>query len=114
MTAASELRCRHPTPDEFRSVIGSFASGVTVVTGTVAGEHFGTTVSAVSSVCLQPPTLLVCLNTESATCRAIGRSRLFAVNVLAEHQADLACRFATKGAGKFDCVRTRPGPYGLP
>ena len=48
--------------DTFRHVIGHFASGVTVLTTRAGDEDFGATASAVSSLSLDPPMLLVCLN----------------------------------------------------
>jgi flavin reductase (DIM6/NTAB) family NADH-FMN oxidoreductase RutF len=55
------------TPDEFRDIIGTFASGVTVITTRDAGEPLGTTANALSSLSLEPPMLLICMNKESAT-----------------------------------------------
>ena len=92
----------------FRDVIGRFASGVTVITTRAEGRDFGTTASAVSSLSMDPPMLLVCLNTESETQRAIHASMRFAVNILGEDQAEVAYRFAKKSGSKFvegDIVR---------
>jgi flavin reductase (DIM6/NTAB) family NADH-FMN oxidoreductase RutF/DNA-binding GntR family transcriptional regulator len=92
----------------FRDVIGRFASGVTVITTRAEDRDFGTTASAVSSLSMDPPMLLVCLNTESETQRAIHASMRFAVNILGEDQADVAYRFAKKSGSKFvegDIVR---------
>jgi flavin reductase (DIM6/NTAB) family NADH-FMN oxidoreductase RutF len=60
----------------FRDVIGHFASGVTVLTTRGAGEDFGATASAVSSLSLDPPMLLVCLNqgTPRSTARSANES----------------------------------------
>ena len=88
---------RRLQPEEFRDVIGRFASGVTVITAEHEGRLFGTTASAVSSVSLEPPMLLACLNRSSSTGHAIAAVRRFAVNILAEGQADAAIRFAGKG-----------------
>ena len=83
--------------DEFRFLIGRFATGVTVVTTIDDGVRYATTASALTSVSLEPPTLLICMNHGSGTGQAIMRSRRFAVNVLAEHQAAVALHFARKG-----------------
>ena len=101
-------------PNEFRDVIGRFASGVTIITTLRDGEPLGTTASAVSSLSLEPPMLLVCMNKSSSTGEAIGASRRFAVNILAEAQHDLAGRFARKGADKFQNVDVLAGTSGLP
>jgi flavin reductase (DIM6/NTAB) family NADH-FMN oxidoreductase RutF/DNA-binding GntR family transcriptional regulator len=83
--------------EEFRDVIGRFASGVTVITADHEGRRYGTTASAVSSLSLEPAMLLVCLNRSSSTGQVIAAARRFAVNILAEGQADAAMRFAGKG-----------------
>jgi 4-nitrophenol 2-monooxygenase / 4-nitrocatechol 4-monooxygenase, reductase component len=51
----------------FRDVIGRFASGVTVITTSVDGTPLGTTASAVTSLSLEPPMVVVCLNKTSET-----------------------------------------------
>jgi flavin reductase (DIM6/NTAB) family NADH-FMN oxidoreductase RutF len=100
--------------EEFRDVIGRFASGVTVVTTTDDGRALGTTASAVSSLSLEPPMLLACLNRTSETGQAIGRAGVYGVSVLAEDCHDLAARFARKGDDKFDGVEVEAGHLGVP
>jgi flavin reductase (DIM6/NTAB) family NADH-FMN oxidoreductase RutF len=98
---------------EFRDIIGRFASGVTVITAEHEGRPYGTTASAVSSLSLDPPMLLVCLNKSSSTGQAIAAARRFAVNILAEGQADAAMQFAGKG-DKFAGQRIVAGGAGQP
>ena len=99
----------------FRRVIGNFMSGVVVITATHDDVRYGMTVSAVCSLSLDPPMLLVCLNSASTTQEAVRRSGRFAVNILAEHQGDLADRFARPGqTDKFAGLATRPGLTGAP
>ena len=81
--------------ETFRHVIGHFASGVTVLTARDGDDDFGATASAVSSLSLEPPMLLVCLNTRSSTQQAIHSSRGFGVNILDEDQGIVAERFAS-------------------
>ena len=114
MNATSESALRRLAPEEFRDIIGHFASGVTVVTALHDDTPYGTTASAVSSLSLEPPMLLVCLNRESSTGRAIGAARRFAVNILGEDQPDAAMRFARKGPDKFKDVRIVPGEWDEP
>ena len=102
------------SPEEFREVIGSFASGVTVVTTILDGVPQGTTASAVSSLSLDPPMLLICMHEQSATGQAIKKSGAFAVNVLDEDHDHHAQRFASKGSGKFDGVDTHTGDHAQP
>ncbi|MBU3672411.1 MAG: flavin reductase family protein [Sinobacteraceae bacterium] len=102
------------TETAYRDAISRFMSGVTVITTAHGGELQGITATAVSSVTLQPPTLLVCLNRQSATCRALIDSGLFAVNVLQSGQQELAQRFATKQPDKFAGIAMTTGSLGMP
>ena len=104
---------RRLSSNEFRDIIGRFASGVTVITAEHGGKPYGSTASAVSSLSLDPPMLLVCLNKASTTGRAIAEVRRFAVNILGEDQADAAMRFAGKG-DKFAGGAVLRGPGGEP
>ena len=85
----------------FREAIAHFATGVTVITTTHGGKPAGMTASAVASLSLDPPMLLVCVNNRVPTHRALERSRRFGVNVLGEGDEDLALRFARPAADKF-------------
>ena len=105
---------RSLTPEEFREVISHFASGVTVVTAMHEGRAFGTTASAVTSLSLEPPMLLICMNRESETGRAVAAAGHFAVNILGAGQIDLAKRFARKGGDKFAGVPVSSGHWGEP
>jgi 4-nitrophenol 2-monooxygenase / 4-nitrocatechol 4-monooxygenase, reductase component len=108
------VEARSLTSNEFREVISHLASGVTVVTTLHEGSVYGTTASAVTSLSLEPPMLLVCMNRQSETGRAVAESGLFAVNILGAEHAGLAERFARKGGDKFDGVPTTPGQWGEP
>jgi len=82
--------------EKFRVVMGHFATGVTVVTTRDgAGEPLGLTVSAFTSVSLEPVQILICVHKEAGPHDAILRRGTFGVNILAADQAPLAVRFAT-------------------
>ena len=100
--------------DEFRDVIGHFATGVTVITAVSEGKPLGTTASAVSSLSLDPPMLLICMNRQSATGAAVSREGRFAVNILDAQQGELAKRFASKTPDKFAGVEATAGCFGEP
>jgi flavin reductase (DIM6/NTAB) family NADH-FMN oxidoreductase RutF len=108
------MEVRSLTSDEFREVISHFASGVTVITALLDGRAFGTTASAVTSLSLEPPMLLVCMNKQSETGRAVAQSKRFGVNILGADQVDLAERFAQKGGDKFAGVPVSAGKWGEP
>lgn len=100
--------------ETFRHVIGHFASGVTVITARHGDEDFAATASAVSSLSLEPPMLLVCLNTRGTTQRAIHGSRAFGVNILDEDQGELAERFASSKGPTFEGLNIERGQAGIP
>jgi flavin reductase (DIM6/NTAB) family NADH-FMN oxidoreductase RutF len=102
-------------PDDFRRLLGHFATGVTIVTTTDAeARPAGLTVSAFCSLSLDPPLVLVCVDHKAQTYTALRESGRFAVNILrAEHEA-LSRRFAGTGLDKFDGVAWRRSPRGLP
>jgi flavin reductase (DIM6/NTAB) family NADH-FMN oxidoreductase RutF len=87
--------------ERYRHVIGHFATGVTVITSAHDDVDHGATASAVSSVSLDPPSLLVCLNRTAATETAVRESGTFVVNILREDQGELAMRFAGRHGDKF-------------
>jgi 4-nitrophenol 2-monooxygenase / 4-nitrocatechol 4-monooxygenase, reductase component len=101
------------TGDEFREHIGRLLSGVTVVTTQSGDQVYGTTASAVTSVSLDPPTLLVCMNNASLTGQAIAESGHFSINVLADNQMEIAAHFGRRGSS-FDAAPSMPGRNGAP
>jgi flavin reductase (DIM6/NTAB) family NADH-FMN oxidoreductase RutF len=102
--------------NEFRHAIGHFATGVTVVTSVGPdGEPVGTTASAVTSLSLDPPLVLVCFDYASQTLQAVRGHGAFVVNVLAAPQQHLSANFARRGvAAAWDGVPFRAGPTGSP
>ncbi len=102
------------TAQQFRDVIGSFASGVTVITTTTTEGWGGATASSVTSLSLEPPMLIVCINAKAATAAAISQARTFAVNILAEDQDQIALRFAQREPDKFRGIPCSTGCYGEP
>ena len=94
--SSGQLEMSPLAPDLFREVIGHFATGVTVITALHEDRRYGTTASAVSSVSLEPPMLLICMNEQSSTGQAVATSGRFAVNILSESQTDAAARFGRK------------------
>ncbi len=100
--------------ERFRSVMGHFASGVTIITARHEGIDYGLTASAVSSLSLDPPMLLICVNKTSNTQRAIAEAQVFAVNILQEDQSRLAHRFAGSHPDKFAGMSISYGELGVP
>ncbi|MGZ4465555.1 MAG: flavin reductase family protein [Nocardioides sp.] len=92
----------------FRDVLSRFASGVTVVTTTSAGEPVGMTCQSFSSVSLDPPLVLFVPAKTSRAWPLIQRSGKFCVNFLAADQADLSNTMASRGIDKFAGVAWTP------
>ena len=100
---------------EFRGVMGHFATGVTVITTHDGnGPRFGLTANAVSSVSLEPPLVLCCVDKQSESHAAFGASKVFTVNILTNDQEVLSRKFAKSGADKFEGVGYRIGQTGTP
>lgn len=99
----------------FRHAMGSLPSGVTVVTCLLDGVDRAMTASAVSSVSMDPPMVLVCVNRSARFWSAIGESDHWAVSILAQEGKPHAKWLATPGrelAGQLEDVphdRTRNG-----
>lgn len=96
--------------EAFKAVMGNFAAGVTVVTAVDAeGRRWGLTATAFSSVSLDPPLALVCVDKRAGSHGALSDSRRFAVSLLSAEQVDLSNRFASRAEDKFDGVTWRAG-----
>ena len=102
-------------PARYREVIGSFATGVAIVTAHSEDGPAGLTTNAVSSLSLDPLLLLVCFDNGSRTLPIVQEAGRFAVNVLREGQEDLARVFASKRVAeeKFEAV-THTIAHGVP
>jgi flavin reductase (DIM6/NTAB) family NADH-FMN oxidoreductase RutF len=97
-------------PREFRNALGSFATGVTIVTTRTAdGRNVGLTCNSFASVSLNPPLVLWSLVTHSSNLTAFQECSHFAVNVLGHEQGDLAMKFARTGDDKFAGVTFTQG-----
>ncbi len=100
---------------EIRNVMGHFATGVTVITTKDSSEKpFGLTVNSFTSLSLDPPLVIVCVDKTVDCYSCFDGSRVFAVNVLGEDQEELSRRFATKGIEKFKGLQWRMGEHGSP
>jgi 3-hydroxy-9,10-secoandrosta-1,3,5(10)-triene-9,17-dione monooxygenase reductase component len=108
---------RRTTLDDqaFRDTLGRFASGVTVLTlREEAGGDRGMTVTAFSSLSLDPPLVLACIGKAASIAPSLSRATHFAVHVLAADQESLARRFAEKDGDRFGGLTARRGIEGLP
>ena len=114
---ANELASDHSPidPRDFRNALGTFATGVTIITAAGAdGKPYGLTCNSFASVSLNPPLVAFLPGKESRTSPKIVRSGRFCVNVLGAHQEPVSRAFATGGERKFESLEWTPSPTGLP
>ena len=107
----------NPTPAEWRSAMGQFPTGVTVVTGWRGDAPLGTTLNAFCSVSLEPPMLLICLDHKNPMSLCVRQTGVFGLNILGADDGEaLARRFASgPDTGRFqglewDAVPRRRAP----
>jgi flavin reductase (DIM6/NTAB) family NADH-FMN oxidoreductase RutF len=103
-------------PGRFREAMGCFATGVAVVTGRApSGDYVGLTANSLTSVSLEPPLVLVCLDRSSESRSVLLESRRFAISVLGSDQEELARRFAGEARDtRFEDLAVRFGIEGVP
>jgi flavin reductase (DIM6/NTAB) family NADH-FMN oxidoreductase RutF len=102
------------TPHEFRETLARWASGVTVVTARHGGEPVGMTAASFSSLSLEPPLVLVCIQSSAASHRGLVEAPGFAVHILGADQDDMSALFAQPGPDKFAGFHHERGPYDVP
>lgn len=100
----------------FKQALGSWASGVTIVTSRSGDLQHGMTASAFCSVSAEPPQILVCANRDSNTRQVIEKAGAFGVSILARGQEGLALLFADKAreAERFEDLDCEAGATGCP
>jgi 3-hydroxy-9,10-secoandrosta-1,3,5(10)-triene-9,17-dione monooxygenase reductase component len=103
-----------PAPVSLRRALGSFATGVTVVTTQGKAGDVGVTANSFSSVSLEPPMVLWSLRKASTSLGAFTEAGAFTVHVLAAHQQSMSDRFARASADKFEGLNLNRGFGGAP
>jgi flavin reductase (DIM6/NTAB) family NADH-FMN oxidoreductase RutF len=100
---------------EFRAALGTFATGVTIVTARAAdGQVIGLTANSFNSVSLAPPLVLWSLSRAAASMAVFSTGSHYAINILAADQKALAERFAARGADRWAGVTFDTGAGGAP
>jgi len=102
-------------PGDFRSALGSFATGVTIVTTTASdGTDVGMTANSFNSVSLDPPMILWSIGKNAMSQPVFAAAEHFAVHILASGQEELSSRFSRRGEDKFAGLELERGPGGVP
>ena len=100
--------------DTFRSVLGRFASGVTVLTSRSRGSDLGMTVSAFCSLSLDPPLVLSCVARTADLHNLLSKDQRVVFNVLSASQETLSRRFSEEeGSRRFDGIGFHRDPHGV-
>ncbi|NKQ53115.1 flavin reductase family protein [Amycolatopsis sp. K13G38] len=99
---------------QFRSVLGHFCTGVTVVTAHDGTTPVGFACQSFAALSLDPPLVLFCPSRTSRTWPVIEQAGRFTVNLLSENQREVSAAFGKPGADKFASVEWGPAPSGSP
>ena len=106
------------TASDFRNAMRQLTGGVSVITAGKGRDISGMTVTSVSSLAVDPPSLIVSLNRESSSWPLVKRYGFFGVNILTSDQIDIAERFTgkggLKGAARFDGAEWTTRASGVP
>ena len=100
-------------PDSFRAALGSFVTGVTIVTTDSAEGPVGITANSFASVSLDPPLVMWCPAKSSRRFEHFGGSRRFAIHVLGAHQRDICAGFI-RSKTAFDGIAWHKSHCGIP
>ena len=99
----------------FRQALGSFPTGVALITTSVSAEHhMGITVNSFTSVSLDPPLILWCLDKKSDRYHAFTRAKSYTVNILGTAHQDVSARLAKQGNHSLDGIALRATSLGPP
>jgi flavin reductase len=97
-----------PDVTEFKAGMRRLLSGVSLITTTIDGAHYGLVATSVSSLSVEPPSLLVCVNQKASCHDPISESGAFCVSVLAEGHRDLSQLFSSSA---MRAARFASGPW---
>jgi 3-hydroxy-9,10-secoandrosta-1,3,5(10)-triene-9,17-dione monooxygenase reductase component len=97
-------------PEHYRTTLGHFCTGVTIVTAAGGDGPAGLTCQSFTALSLDPPLVLICPGKSSTSWPKIEAAGAFCINVLAQDQEELCRGFATPGRDKFAGVGWTPGP----
>jgi len=101
-------------PSSFRTALGHYASGITVITSQIDGEPIGFTCQSFYSVSMHPPLISFSVMTSSASYPKIRQAGRFVVNILSDEQINISNQFAQRGTDKWQGVEWQESPLGNP
>jgi flavin reductase (DIM6/NTAB) family NADH-FMN oxidoreductase RutF len=98
----------------FRNALGAFPTGIAVVTAAGADTHVGITVNSFTSVSLDPPLVLWCIDRKSARYPTFAAALGFTISILASGHREVSSRLAKSGEHSLDGVALAPTELGPP
>jgi flavin reductase (DIM6/NTAB) family NADH-FMN oxidoreductase RutF len=98
----------------FRAALGTFPTGVAVVTATVGAHPMGITVNSFTSVSLDPPLVLWCIDRDSDRFRTFTTAKGYTISVLGTGHESVSARLAKQGEHRLDGVALEPTELGPP
>ena len=102
-------------PEAFLRACAQFTTGVAITTVLdSSGAPHGMTVNSFTSVSLEPPLVLVCIDQKARIREHFLESEFFAINILRENQQSLSIRFARPGDDRFGAIEWYAGDTGVP
>ena len=101
-------------PADFRKVLGSYPTGVCVITALNEGKPAGMVVGTFTSVSLDPPLVGFFPDKSSSSWPLIEKAGHFCVNVMGSDQQDVCRSFSAKGEAKFVGVEYALSDHNLP
>lgn len=111
----ARIPCTPVDADGFRRTCGQFATGIAIVTVLDgAGSPHGMTVNSFTSVSLEPPLVLICIDNRATILKHLLSAGAIGINVLEETQGALSVRFARPGEDRFGAVEWQAGELGVP
>lgn len=99
---------------EQRRILGKFATGVTVASTKIGEETWGMTANAVTSLSLDPPLVILCIQKDGQSRSKFEEGNCFALNILSAEQQEISDRFAFKGPKDFSGLDTTTAETGAP
>ena len=100
-----------------RHAMRRMAGGVSIITVGTGADRTGLTVTTATSLSMEPPTMLICVNRSASAWPVIRRHGHFAVNIVSADQSEVAARFAgrdgVKGAARYDGAEWDTLPSGV-
>jgi flavin reductase (DIM6/NTAB) family NADH-FMN oxidoreductase RutF len=110
-----EIAVAEALEGDFRKTMRALASAVTIVSTAHDNRRFGMTATAVCSLSMQPPTLLVCVNQSTSLHHPLLSAGRFCINILHADQDELARTFGRKGIeDRFSCGNWKLDDLGVP